>query len=1171
MAYEDTGIPPVGDGGGAKPMIVAIGASAGGVQALQNFFSAAPADLGIAYVVVVHLAPHMQSELAPILATRTVMPVTQVAGKAALESNHVYVIPPDRRLQVTDHEIDTSEFEEPRGQRAPIDFFFRSLATQHSDGFAVVLTGAGTDGTIGVKAVKEAGGIILVQDPEEAEYPSMPRSAIATGLADFILPVHELAAQVGELVRAKNGLVLDRLGEGDEDRLRRVLAHVRVRTGHDFSSYKQSTVLRRIARRMQVTRTEGLEDYYDFLRDNGHEAQALLSDLLISVTTFFRDRDAFEALAKHVVPHLFDGKEASDTIRVWVPGCATGEEAYTLGILLLEEAGRQEVRPGIQIFASDLDAAALAVGREGRYPGNIEVDVSEERLERFFTREGDHYRVKPGLRDLVLFSSHSLLRDPPFAHIDLISCRNLLIYLDRDLQEQVCTTFHYALEPGGYLLLGSSETADNPPHLFRPVDRGVRIYRSMARPGDKPRALPSLLGPFRLREQVPPAGRGTFPAALAADAAKHRQALEKIAPPSILVDEQHRAVHLSDTAGRYLQPPGGPLTADITELVREELRFELRAALHRAFEQHEPSLSIGIAVRFNGEPHRVYLQVKPVIDDPAAPPRRALVLFVEGEAVEQVAAAAGDDSEAVRRLTQELQLTERRLRDTREQSEAATEELRASNEELQSINEEYRSTSEELETSREELQSSNEELQTVNHELKLQLDAVSRAHSDLQNLMAASDFGTLFLDLNLCIKRFTQRVIDLFRLTEADEGRPITDFSHSLDYDSLVKDARAVLADLAPIRREVSTRDRRWYDIRLRPYRTVDGKIDGLVITFIDITDRRTAEDALRASEERLRQQKRLIDQSRDPIFMWDVDDGIVDWNRGSEELYGFTAEEAIGKTKPELLKTSVPGSSFEALVQELTDKGGWSGELAQKTRDGRSIIVETRMELRPVGGRRLVLESARDITERKQLERRQETILRELTHRVKNTLAVVQAIAHQSMRGSGSNQEFIARFDSRLAALASSHNLLVESHWQGAEIGALTRGQLEPYLSANPKRVRIEGEPVILPADVATPLGLILHELATNAGKYGALSRKKGTVSVTWSLKSGNKGSLLRIAWEEQGGPPVKKPVANGFGSTLIKNGLPNANVQHTFGRNGVVCKIELPLRAGAEEGDAG
>ena len=956
-----------------RPVIVTIGASAGGVSALQQFFGALPEQSGAAYVVVVHLDPAHRSEMAAILAAKTRMPVVQVGERHRLEADHVYVIPPDRRLQMVDHDVSTAEFDEPRGQRSPIDLFFRSVAERVGDGFAVILSGAASDGAIGVRAVKEAGGIILVQDPNEAEYSSMPRSAIATGVADFVLPVRDLAKRLVDLIRIKESVIPD-IRNFDEDVLRRILAHLRVRTGHDFSKYKRSTVLRRLARRLQVTRVDDLQQYYEVMRDNPEEAQALLGDLLISVTTFFRDSEAFELLARDVVPALFQDKEVDETIRVWVSGCATGEEAYSFAILLLEEASKHPIRPQIQVFGSDLDSRALTSAREGRFPMAIETDVSEERLRRFFTREGDHYRVRQEVRDIVLFAVHDLLKDPPFSHVDLISCRNVLIYLDHELQEQVCGTFHYALNPGGYVFLGSSETGDNPPGLFRCLDRTARIYQSTAMPNEKPRLPPRLLGPVRVREQVIHLGRAMNPTVALGEAAMHRRAIEQLAPPSMLVDESHRVIHLSENAGRFMLPSGGPLSGDAVDLVRPELRFELRSALNRVFEQRASTLSLAILVQFNGTPHRVHLHVRPTQETSPNEARSAVVMFIEGEAADGSLASldrqANDETDV--RLRQELELTQARLRTVREESDAANEELRATNEELQSINEEYRSTSEELETSKEELQSINEELQTVNSELKLKFETISRAHSDLQNLMAATDIGTLFLDSSLRIKRFTDRITELFSVTPTDEGRLITDFAHQLEYNELVRDARAVLADLSPVRREVRSRNGRCYDMRLRPYRTVDDKIDGVVITFVDVTERLKVEEALRESEGLLRQEKRLVELSRDPIFIWDYDDGIVEWNRGSEELYGFSREEALGKKKDQLLATIVPGSSFEELRIKLLDEGSWTGEVHHRTKDGRDLIVETRIVLDTMADRRLVLESTRNVTERRQWERKQ-------------------------------------------------------------------------------------------------------------------------------------------------------------------------------------------------------
>jgi two-component system, chemotaxis family, CheB/CheR fusion protein len=672
--------------GNSGPIIVSIGTSAGGVQALQILFDALPDGTGASFVVIVHLDPKAHSDLASILAARTRMPVVQVQTREELKPNHVYVIPPDRQLQITNHGISPAEFDKPRGQRTAIDLFFRSLAERIGDGLAVIRTGAGSDGAIGARAVKEAGGIVLVQDPDEAEHPSMPRSAIATGVADFVLPLRELAARLVELIAKKQRTA--ETAEIDQELLGRIFAQVSLRTGQDFAKYRRSTVLRRIARRMQVTRSDDLQSYYEFLRANVDEGQAFLNDMLISVTTFFRDDEVFELLKTSIAPQFFKGKDPNDQIRIWVPGCATGEEAYTVAILLLEQASQQQIRPPIQVFGSDLDTRALATAREGRYPTAIEIDVNQERLRRFFIREADHYRVRQDLRDIVLFANHSLLKDPPFSQIDLVSCRNVLIYLDHEVQQQVVSTLYYALNAGGYLLLGPSEVADRPQGLFRVIDQKARLYQSTAAPAEKAHVLPQLLD---ARGKELPIQRARTPSVAMSEVAAHRRALEQAAPPSILVGASHQVLHLSENAGRYTQPIGGALTGDIVDLVRPEFRAELRAALHRAFDQHRPALSLPILVTFNGAPHRVDLQVKPISPEEGAE-GTALVLFIEGEAVDPSLVSrnvpqATDDT--VRRLTEELELTQARMRTLREESAAANEELRASNQELQSMNEEY--------------------------------------------------------------------------------------------------------------------------------------------------------------------------------------------------------------------------------------------------------------------------------------------------------------------------------------------------------------------------------------------------------------------------------------------------------------------------------------------------
>jgi len=1148
--------------------VVGIGSSAGGIAALQSFFESLPSGARkLAYVVVVHLDPTHQSELAAILGTRTNMPVVQVNRRMSLEPGHVYVIAPDRRLQIADHEISSEEFSEPRGRRAPIDLFFRSLAEQRGDGFAVILTGAGSDGAVGVRAVKEAGGVVLVQDPREAEYPSMPRSAIATGVADFILPVREIAARIEPLLKAKNNLRAQDIGAFDQDTLHRILGHLRARTGHDFSKYKRSTILRRVARRMQVHRKETLDEYFEFFQSNPEEAHALFSDLLISVTAFFRDPRAFEVLTKEAIPAVFEGKSASDPVRVWVAGCATGEEAYSIAILLLEETARRSIRPPIQIFASDLDSAALAIARDGRFPQAIEADVSEERLRRFFTREGDHYRIKREVRDIILFASHSLLKDPPFSHLDMISCRNLLIYLDRELQQHACETFAYALVPGGYLFLGISENADSPAGLFEVVDRDAHLFRLIER-RDHRVQLPRLVVAPLIQEV--PSARAPQRSTPYLNAAFHWHALEEAAPPSALVNEAYTLVNLSESAGRFLLHPRGPVTSDITEVVRPELRLQLRTALHRAFEQNQSSLSLPIAVQFNGSARQVYVHVQPVRRDDAPP--AALVMFIEGAEIAPGDAAAiqppQEDGEAMRQLYEELNATRTRLKTSLEEHESASEELRAANEELQSINEEYRSTAEELETSKEELQSVNEELQTVNNELKQKLEGVSRAHSDLQNLISATDVGTLFLDTALQIKRFTPRMSDLFNITASDEGRPITDFTHRLKYNGLPDDARRILDHLGTMEKEVQSDRGSWFLMRIKPYRTVEDRIEGVVVTFVDVTARRKIEAELRESETRLQLARQAAtigildyDPARETLWVDERAQEILGLKAGTLAMRDFW-EVVHSDDVPDVRRAvALALNASEGGTLDCEFRVRWVGKPERWARINGKCFFETIADTSKAV--RLVI-TVHDVSNRKLADINQKLLLDELSYRVKNTLSVVLAMARQTLRDR-TEGEALRQLEARIQALGEAHDVLMANQWRGVDLAELVRAEVK-LLAADPKQMRLSGPPVQLPPRLTTAFGTLVHELGTNALKFGALSRKKGSVSITWNLDAKAIPPALSFRWEERDGPAVTRPKTDGFGSHLIEHGLPGATVTRDFQSTGLVCQVELPLQSTEE-----
>jgi two-component system CheB/CheR fusion protein len=820
--------------------VVALGASAGGLPALQRFFEAAPTDSGLAFVVVMHLAPEYESHLASLLQAFTPMPVNQVNEAIRLEPDHVYVVPPNRHLASTGGSLHLRLMEDQRSERAPIDFFFRSLAASHgARAICAVLSGAGSDGTLGLLRVKEVGGLTLAQAPGDAEYDSMPQNAIASGAVELVLPAAEMPAKLVEYCRkawqapAGDG---DEAPETEREVIQKILTQVRVRTGYDFTRYKYSTLLRRIRRRMQLHNFAQLSQYLDYVREHADEAQTLFADFLISVTNFFRDPEAFAALEQTVIPELFRDKQSDDQVRVWVAGCATGEEAYSIGILLLEYAHQLPHPPSVQIFATDLSETALRQAREGAYPESIEIDVSPARLARFFSREPGRYRVRPELRDLILFAPHSLLKDPPFSKIDLISCRNVLIYMQRSIQKQVHELFHYALRSDGYLFVGSAETLEDT-RFLRDFNRRQGIFqRQPAAPGElRLPSLPLTIPPPLL--PLPPQGE---PQRVDSYEKIYGQLMERYGPPSLIVDSSYNIVYFAEGVNRYLHQPRGEPTNNVLRRVHESLRVELTTTLYRAFEQQESAQSLPVVVAINDATCLLTIDVCPAQE----PELRgfALVLFHES-AVQEVGMQNMliSNRHVVTALEEELQEVRRRLQATVEQYETSKEEMRAANEELQSMNEELRSTAEELETSKEELQSINEELLTVNQESKSKIDELSQLTSDLQNLLASTDIATLFLDRELRIKRFTPRISDLFNVLGGDRGRPLAHITHKLNYDTLLPDATGVLQTLAPIERETQSQDGRWYIIRILPYRTADDRIDGVVITLVDITQHRRA------------------------------------------------------------------------------------------------------------------------------------------------------------------------------------------------------------------------------------------------------------------------------------------------------------------------------------------
>jgi two-component system CheB/CheR fusion protein len=841
----------------SKIAIVGIGASAGGLAALKRLFSLIPDSPGLAFVIVVHLSPEHESHLAELLQPHCRLPVQQVTETLEIQPNCVYIIPPGCNLNTVDTHLRLSELEVSRQQRAPIDHFFRTLADTH-DGRSVgiVLTGTGSDGTLGLRRIKEQGGLTIAQDPAEAQHDGMPRSAISAGTVDLVLPLERIPEELIRFAHTAPRVPISKDGEnleGDENRLLlKIFAQVRARTGHDFGLYKRSTIMRRIGRRMQLHHIESLAGYLDLLREQRDEAQELFHDMLITVTEFFRDTQVFDHLEREVVPQLFKNKLTPDhRIRVWSVGCSTGEEAYSLAILLHEHWTRTASQAQVQVFASDLHSNALAHAREGIYPEEIAAEITPERLERYFHHENGGYRVRREVREMVVFAPHNLLRDPPFSHLDLIVCRNLLIYLQRDVQEDVISLFHYALVPDGLLILGTSETVERS-ELFTSISKEGCLFQRRNVPAREPRLSVFPLTPAGPLTPTVAEDRATVSQQRLSFGSMHESMVERYAPPSLLVDQHHNVLHYSAQAGQYLRIPGGEPTDNVFKLVREPLLIELRAALHSVQNSLRPYRSKPIPLTIDGEERLVSVRVHPATDSDLL--GFMLVMFDDLGVEPSTERQLSDEEHAaahVREMEEELSLSRKRLQSIIEEYETSREEMQASNEELQSANEELRSTMEELETSKEELQSMNEELATLNQENRHRVEELSQLSADLSNLLAATDIATLFLDRELRIVRFTPKVGELFSIRNSDRGRPLTDLTHRLGQVELQSDARRVLARLAPLEREVNADGDRWYLTRILPYRTAEDRIEGVVITFIDITDRKRAEGALQLSDRR--------------------------------------------------------------------------------------------------------------------------------------------------------------------------------------------------------------------------------------------------------------------------------------------------------------------------------
>ena len=911
--------------------IIGMGASAGGLDSFEKFFTHMPSDSEMAFILVQHLHPDYKSILPDLLKGFTSMEVHEAKDGTTVQPNCIYITKPGKNMGLLNGKLHFTEQTKSTGMNLPIDSFFRSLAQdQRENGICIILSGTGTDGSQGLKAIKEEGGLVLVQDPESAQYDGMPRSAVATGMVDYILSPDKMPEQLLAFihyVKTQKPKESSGLLKKDLNNLEKICLLIRSQTGHDFSYYKRATIIRRIERRMGINLIDQMTVYINYLQENPDELQALLEDFLIGVSNFFRDQEAFDILKDKVIPLLFKNRSQDKPIRIWVPACSTGEEAYSIGILLQEHMELLKKNYQVQIFATDIVKKALDVARAGIYSKGIISDISKQYLERFFTKGEETFQINKNIREMMIFSEQSIIKDPPFSNIDLISCRNLLIYMEPELQKKVFSFILYSLNKNGYLFLGTSEYLSDFAELFVPIDKKNRLFRCKG--GEKERLQMRILETQYLRprniiQKEESRSGGTDRSILLGKMAEEAL-LKNYNASCAIINEQYEILYTYGRTGKYLEPTIGEANWTILEMARKGLGRELSSAINVVKTQKKEVRCENVQVRTNGEIQPVNLTLKPDLDPSSLQPV-ILVMFEDISPVETEKAVGSSKSSAneiVLKLEHELRNTKEQLQSSNEELETTNEELQSTNEELQSSNEEMQSSNEELRTSQEELQSLNEELLTTNAELNMKMDELAIISNDTKNLMDNISVGVIFVDLEMCVQFFTPAATQIMSLLETDFGRPLTHVVSNIDYD-IIPDIEMVLKTLVPITKEVTTQNRRSYMLNFRPYRTINYEINGVVITASDVTLERLAA---------------VVKDSNDAITVQDFEGNITAWNKGAEKMYGYSEDEALTMN----IRDIVPeGDKTEALdmVKKLRGEEVESFESQRKTKDGRIIDV---------------------------------------------------------------------------------------------------------------------------------------------------------------------------------------------------------------------------------------
>ena len=972
--------PPVPSSPDHPFMVVGIAASAGGLGALKGLLAAMPGDTGMAFVLVPHLDPTHPSLMIELLMPHSHMPIYQVREGVKVQPNIVYVIPPNRDMEIRGGALYLSHLAEPRVHYTPIDQFFRSLAEdQKENAIGIVLSGTGAHGTIGLQTIKADGGMTMVQDPVEAEYDQMPQSAISAGVADYVLPVARMPETLSAYLkqpyikRASNLATTDYSIES----LNKIITLLKVRTDYDFNNYRKNMLIRRIYRRMGLNHIEGLDNYIKILRDDASELNQLYQDFLIDVSGFFRDREAFDVLAQQIIPELIRHKGKSEIpIRVWIPGCASGEEAYTIAMLFYEAINSVKRHLTFQIFATDINEPALKAARLGIYPESITADVSPERLQRFFTKSGAYYQVSKRLRESIMFASHNVISDTPFSRLDLISCRNLLIYLEPEAQKKVLSLFHFALKENGYLFLGASETVGRQVDMFEPISKKWRIFRRIG--PSRPELIAFPLGAYHTPL---PVRRETAPQATKIGALAQQLLIDTYAPACVLVNRKLEILYLHGPTHNYLSMPPGEPTHDLLAMAHDGLSARIRSLCYQVSNTDNGEIRGDAQIKRNGHYCHVELTVTEV-REPKDIEGLLLVTFRDLHDENHANAAevidTNDRDSLVQQLEFELKATREDLQSTIEELESSNEELKSSNEEMMSMNEELQSVNEELETSKEELQSLNEELNTVNNQLEEKITELDKTSSDLTNLLNSADITTLFLDINLRIRRFTPSTVKLLSLLPSDIGRPISDFAYKFNDDTLLADARAVLEKLSPMDNQVWTDAGLCYLRRILPYRTLDNQIEGVVVTFIDITPLVIADMELKHAAE-------LLKESNVAIVVKDLDGRITAWNHGAERMYGYTEAEALKINALDLIPSGMRKKAQSIIAQIGQGKDIETFETQRVAKDGRLLDISlTATRVKNAHGKIIgIIATEHNITERKRVQQELININTDLKQRI--------------------------------------------------------------------------------------------------------------------------------------------------------------------------------------------